>query len=219
MSSPTPAPQVTVRGEALLHAEPEIADVEVTVTGRGRDRTTALERCRMRQAEVSAVVTAAGPAVEETATTGVAVHPGRDAGGVPTSVASVHTRLTVGQLDGVGDLILALGRLDDVDVHGPVWRLRPQSPVIEEARLAAVRDAVHRARQYARAFGSELTALVAVSDVEPGGGARFAAPMAAMARFESAEAGFDLAPARQEVHGAVEVRFAMSLPDEEVFRG
>jgi hypothetical protein len=43
--------------------------------------------------------------------------------------------------------------------------------------------------------------------------------MAAMARFESAEAGFDLAPARQEVHGAVEVRFAMSLPDEEVFRG
>jgi uncharacterized protein len=131
----------------------------------------------------------------------------------------VHTRLTVGDLDAVGDLILALARLDDVDVHGPVWRLRPLSPVLEEARLAAVRDAVQRARQYARAFGAQLAALVAVSDAGLGGGARFAAPVAAMARFESAEPGFDLAPARQEVHGAVEVRFTLSPPDEEVFRG
>jgi hypothetical protein len=39
-----------------------------------------------------------------------------------------------------------------------------------------------------------------------------------MARFEG-EPHLDLAPARQEVHGAVEVRFAMSEPDQEVFRG
>jgi uncharacterized protein YggE len=217
MSSPTPAPQVTVRGEALQHAEPEVADVEVTVTGRGRDRETALERCRVRQTEVSAVVTATGPAIEEVATTGVAVHPDRDAGGGPTSVASVHTRLTVGDLDAVGDLILALARLDDVDVHGPVWRLRPHSPVLEEARLAAVRDAVQRARQYARAFGAQLAALVAVSDAGLGGSARFAVPGAAMARFESAEPGFDLSPARQEVHGAVEVRFTLTPPDSTVW--
>jgi hypothetical protein len=39
-----------------------------------------------------------------------------------------------------------------------------------------------------------------------------------MARFEAGEPHFDLAPVRQEVHGAVEVRFAMSPPDLEVFR-
>jgi hypothetical protein len=42
--------------------------------------------------------------------------------------------------------------------------------------------------------------------------------LAAVARFEAAPA-FDLAPARQEVAGAVEVRFAMSEPELEVFRG
>ena len=42
--------------------------------------------------------------------------------------------------------------------------------------------------------------------------------MASMATFES-EPHLDLVPARQEVHGAVEVRFMMSEPDQEVFRG
>jgi hypothetical protein len=42
--------------------------------------------------------------------------------------------------------------------------------------------------------------------------------MAAVARFESAQPAFDLAPARQEVHGVVEVRVAMSEPEQEVFR-
>jgi uncharacterized protein YggE len=134
-------------------------------------------------------------------------------------VASVHTRLTVTRLDAVGDLVVALGRLDDVDVSGPVWRLRPDSPAAERARMDAVRDAVHRARQYAAAFGAELTALLEVRDAGSGGGLRVAASMASMARFEDSDLHLDLTPPRQEVHGAVEVRFAMSEPDREVFRG
>ncbi|MFL6096461.1 MAG: SIMPL domain-containing protein, partial [Blastococcus sp.] len=75
MSSPkVPPPQVVVRGEALLVVDPEIADVDVTVRVRARDRQTALERCSARQEEVAAVVAAAGDAVEVTETTGVSVH-------------------------------------------------------------------------------------------------------------------------------------------------
>src|SRR5215218_10347209 len=59
MDIPTTAPQVVVRGEAMLVVDPEIAELGVTVTGRARDRQSALERCRARQDEVSAVVTAA----------------------------------------------------------------------------------------------------------------------------------------------------------------
>src|SRR4051812_7781012 len=56
MTSPEmPAPQVTVRGEALLVVEPELADVDVTVRVHARDRQTALERCSARQDEVAAV--------------------------------------------------------------------------------------------------------------------------------------------------------------------
>jgi uncharacterized protein YggE len=220
MSSPkAPAPQVTVRGEALLVVEPELADVDVTVRVRARDRQTALERCSARQTEVAAVVAAAGDAVEVAETTGVSMYlevRDRRAPGEP--VASLHTRLTLGRLDAVGELVVALGRLDDVEVSGPSWRLRNDSGAWEQARLAAVQDAVRRARQYAAAFGSTLTALVEVSDTGSGGGARVAGAMAPMARFEGVPH-LDLVPARQEVHGAVEVRFTMSEPDQEVFRG
>lgn len=213
------SPQVVVRGEALLVVEPEIADVDVTVRVRARDRQTALERCSARQDEVSLVVAAAGDAVEVIETAGVSVHlevRDRRAPGEP--VASLHTRLVLGRLDTVGELVVALGRLDDVEVSGPVWRLRPDSGAFEQARLAAVRDAVTRARQYAAAFGAELIALVEVSDTGPGGGGfRVAAAMDSMARFES-EPHLDLVPARQNVHGAVEVRFTMSEPDQEAFR-
>ncbi len=213
------SPQVVVRGEALLVVEPEIADVDVTIRVRARDRQTALERCSARQDEVAAVVADASDAVELTETTGVSVHlevRDRRAPGEP--VASLHTRLTLGRLDAVGELVVALGRLDDVEVSGPYWRLRPESGAVEQARLAAVRDAVRRARQYAAAFGAELTGLVEVSDTGAGGGGlRVAGAMAPMARFEG-EPHLDLVPARQEVHGAVEVRFTMSEPDQEAFR-
>ncbi len=53
------APQVVVRGAAMLRVDPEIAELAVSVTGRARDRQTALERCRARQDEVRAVVAAA----------------------------------------------------------------------------------------------------------------------------------------------------------------
>ena len=214
------APQVVVRGEALLVVDPEIADVDVTVRVRARDRQTALERCSARQGEVAAVVATAGDAVEVAETTAVSVHlevRDRRAPGEP--VASLHTRLTLGRLDAVGELVVALGRLDDVEVSGPSWRLRPDSPAAERARLAAVTDAVTRARQYAAAFGAHLTALLEVSDTGVGaGGLRVAGAMASMARFEG-EPHLDLVPARQEVHGSVELRFTMSEPDQEVFRG
>ena len=217
----SPSPQVVVRGEAILLVEPEVADLVVTVRTRARDRQTALERCRARQDEVSAVLSSAGDAVETVETTAVSVQLElRDRGTPGEPVACVRTRLTVARLDAVGDLVVALGRLDDVEVSGPMWRLRPDSPSVEQARLDALRDAVYRARQYAAAFGAELTALLEISDVGlSGGGFRVAAAMAPMAPFEAGELQLDLTPAGQEVHGAVEVRFAISAPDQEVFRG
>jgi uncharacterized protein len=220
MSSPqTAAPHVLVRGEAVLLVDPEVADIGITVRTRARDRQTALERCAARQAEVTAVLASANDAVENLETAGVSVHVevrDRRAPGEP--VASVHTRVTVNRLDLAGELVVALGRLDDVDVFGPTWRLRTDSPAYERARLDAVRDALHRARQYAAAFGAELTALLEVRDAGlSGAGFQVAGAMTPMGRFES-DISLDLTPARQEVHGSVEVRFAMSAPDQEVFR-
>jgi uncharacterized protein YggE len=212
-------PQVVVRGEAVLTVPPEVADVVATVQIRARDRQTALERCRARLDEVAAVVAGAGDAVERSETGSVSVHQQWQKQGASQPVASVETRLVLGRLETAGDLVVALGRLDDVTVSGPFWRLRTDSPVHAEARLAAVQDAVGRARQYAAAFGAELTALVEVADTGlSGGGPRLALAAGAMARFESSDLTLDLTPAQQEVHGSVEVRFAMTQPRPEVFR-
>jgi uncharacterized protein YggE len=218
MTNSHPDPSVSVRGEAVLVVEPEIADLDVTVRIRARDRQTALERCRARQEQVSAVVRTAADAVENAETTAVAVYLEHRPGGPEDPVASQHTRLRIGALDAVGDLVVALGRLDDVEVTGPSWGLRPDSPAYERARLAAVSDAVRRARSYAAAFGSELTALLEVSDPGIAGRGLRVAGTAAMS-FEAADLALDLTPMRSEVHGAVEVRFAMSEPEQEVFRG
>jgi uncharacterized protein YggE len=220
MSTPNPVPQVSVRGEAMLEVQPEVADLAVTVRVRARDRQIAIELCRARQDEVTAVLRAAGDAVETAETTGVAVYAEPRPGGAPGDpVAALHTRVTVGRLDAVGDLVADLGQLDDVEVAGPSWGLRPDSPAYEQARLAAVADALRRARSYAAAFGAELTALVEVADPGTSGGLRVAGSMAAMAPFEAGGPHLDLTPARSEVHGAVEVRFSMSAPDQGVFRG
>jgi len=219
MTNPHPVPTVSVRGEAVLVVEPEIADLDVTVRVRARDRQIALERCRAAQEQVTAVVRRAGDAVETAETAAVTVYLEHSHAGPGDPVASQHTRLRVGALDAVGELVVALGRLDDVELSGPSWGLRPDSPAYERARLAAVSDAVRRARSYAAAFGAELTALLEVSDPGIAGSAvRVAGGMAALS-FEAADLALDVTPMRSEVHGAVEVRFAMSEPEQEVFRG
>jgi uncharacterized protein YggE len=216
-------PQVVVRGQAILTVPPDVADVMAVVRARARDRRTALDRARARQAEVAAVVDAAGDAVESAATAGVAVvddHHGPH-GRVPEPMAVVQTRLVLRRIDAAGELVVALAGLDDVDVEGPFWRMRPDSAVFEEARLAAIRDAVRRARLYAEAFGGQITGLVEVADAGLAGHPRDPGFGEMAGRVAMADAGgprFDLTPEHQQVRGSVEVRFAMSAPDPEVFR-
>ena len=213
-------PQVVVRGEAVLTVPPEVADVVATVRSAARDRETALERCRAGTDAVAAVVAGAGDAVETSETGMVSVQEQWQEKGPPLPTATVETRLVLSRLEAAGDLVVALGRLDDVAVSGPFWRLRPDSRVPEEARLAAVDDAVRRARLYAGAFGAEVTGLVEIADagLTRSGRAGFARDVAGVAALEMAGPGLELTPQQQRVHGSVEVRFSMSVPDPEVFR-
>src|SRR3954470_1321646 len=212
-------PQVVVRGEAGVDVAPGGAGGLGPGRAAAPRRETALERCRTGMDSVAAVVTRAGDAVETSETGAVSVAEQWQEKGPPQPTAIVETRLVLGRRESAGDLVVALGRLDDVTVSGPFWRLRPDSPVHAEARMAAVQDGVRRARKYAAAFGAELVALVEVADTGlSGGGPRLARAAGAMARFEASDLSLDLTPGQQEVHGSVELRFVMSPPDQEVFR-
>jgi uncharacterized protein len=214
-------PQVVVRGEAVLTVPPEVADLVATVRSVARDRETALERCRAGTDAVAAAVVGAGDAVETAETGMVSVQEQWQEKGPPMPTATVETRLVLSRLEVAGDLVVALGRLDDVSVAGPFWRLRPDSRGPEEARLAAIDDAVRRARLYAGAFGAEITGLVEIADagLSRAGRARLGGEsLGVAAAFEASAPRLELTPQRLQVHGSVEVRFSMSVPDPEVFR-
>jgi len=207
------APVVAVRGEAYREVAPELARFTVTASARDRDRETTLTRLAERAAAVRVLLDAAGPVVERRETGQLRVWPETKRSGerVVAYHGSVTTAVTVADFTALGELMLRLADQDQVEVAGPSWSLRPDSPAYREARHAAIADALARAREYAEALGARVTALVELADT----GLTAAPPMlakAAFARAGDAPPELELDPQPQPVQAAVEARFTISEP-------
>ncbi|MFG1657344.1 SIMPL domain-containing protein [Micromonospora chersina] len=207
------APVVAVRGEAYREVAPELARFTVTATARDRDRETTLTRLAERAAAVRVLLDAAEPAVERRETGQLRVWPETKRSGerVVAYHGSVTTTVSVVDFTALGELMLRLADQEQVEVAGPWWSLRPDSPAYREARHAAIADALARAREYAEALGARVTALLELADT----GLAAAPPMMAKAGFARAgEAApeLELDPQPQPVQAAVEARFTISEP-------
>jgi uncharacterized protein YggE len=125
----------------------------------------------------------------------------------------VATTVTVSDFTALGDLMLRLADQDQVEVVGPWWSLRPDSPAHREARHAAISDALLRAREYAEALGARVTALIELADA--GAAER---PMTSRMAYgigggtEGGPPELELDPQPQTVQAAVQARFAISEP-------
>ena len=220
-------PLVSVRGEAVLEVEPETAQLDVVVGARDKHREDTLRRLDERQRAALGLVESFGEAVERVETNAVRIGPefkdGRPAERVLGYSAVVRNAVTVTDFTRLGDLVARLAELEMVDVAGPWWRLRRDSPVYRDARTAAARDAVRRAREYAEALGSRLTGVVQLADTgllseaarddwAAGAVAPMAAPMRTMSASAPVPVTLDLEPARQVVRATVEARFRMAAP-------
>ena len=219
-------PVISVRGEASLEVEPEIAVVSVIVQARDRDREKVLRRLADRNHEVSGLIRGYGEAVEKLESGSAHVRPElkdkRAGERVAGYLAQAGLRVTIRDFTVLGGLIVSLADAELVTVEGPWWALRPDSPVYREARLAAARDATARAGEYAEAFGGRLGDLLEAADTglltahaRPDT-LRFSGAYAAAGRrsvkAESAQPELDLEPERQTVSAQVEARFAMTRP-------
>ncbi|MFC0031280.1 SIMPL domain-containing protein [Micromonospora chaiyaphumensis] len=207
------APVVAVRGEAYREVAPELARFTVTATARDRDRETTLTRLAERAAAVRVLLDAAEPAVERRETGQLRVWPETKRSGerVIAYHGSVTTTVTVVDFRALGELMVRLADQEQVELAGPWWSLRPDSPAYREARHAAIADALARAREYAEALGARVTALVELADT----GLSSAPPLLAKAGFARAgEAApeLELDPQPQPVQAAVEARFTISEP-------
>ncbi|MFE9610537.1 SIMPL domain-containing protein [Streptomyces sp. NPDC006012] len=225
MTSPSPEqPRITVRGEAHLEANPEIARISVTVTSRGRDRRTTLDDLTHRNTTTLDLIKSYGDTVEhlETGFLTITPEPSPHSRGerVRTYHGTVHITAELTDFPTLGELITRLADLEHTRVDGPWWALRPNSPVHRQARQQAVHEAVQRAREYAEALGTTLTALIDLADTgtettEPHprtGGLRSRTIAFAAAAPDTPPPPLDLEPQRQHVYAQIDARFTMAPP-------
>jgi uncharacterized protein YggE len=220
----------SVRGEAVIEVDPEVATLDVAVGARDKDRDRAVGLLDQRSDAVLAVLASFGEAVERVATAGVRIGPelkdGRGHERIAGYAATIRHAVTVVDFTSLGDLLARLAELDMVDVAGPWWRLRPDSSVHASARMDAARAAVARAVEYADALGSRVLSLVEIADTGlmseavPAPGSYPMAPMAMAAPGPgrvgggggAAPVSFDVEPVRQIVRANVEARFRIAQP-------
>ncbi|MDH6465188.1 uncharacterized protein YggE [Micromonospora sp. A200] len=209
----TDGPVVAVRGEAYREVAPELARFQVTATARERDREVTLTRLAERAAAVRVLLDEHAAAVDRREAGDLRVRPETNRSGerVVGYHGSVTTSVTVTDFAVLAELMLRLADQEQVEVAGPWWALRPDSPAHREARHAAIADALHRAREYAEALGARVTALLELADAEEG-----FAPMAGAAFSHRMEKGappeLELDPQPQTVHAVVRARFTVSDP-------
>ncbi|TLS40919.1 SIMPL domain-containing protein [Streptomyces montanus] len=219
------APRIAVRGEAHLEVDPEIARIGITVSARGTDRRSALDDLTRRNATVLDLVKTYGEAVERVETGAFSISPELTKHGRGERIRAyhgrVHTTAELTDFTALGELTTRLADLDLTHVEGPYWALRPDSPAHRQARQQAVREAVQRAREYAEALGTTLTALLELADI----GAENAHPFDTTTRSrsmrtaayagaaEDAAAPLDIEPERQHVYAQVNARFTMAPPE------
>jgi uncharacterized protein YggE len=213
---------VSVRGEANVEVDPEIAVVFVSVTAREKDREQAVRRLEQRRLTLQHIFDTYADAIERIEGDAVEVHPdfksGKPAERNTNSVASSSLRVTLSHFPALEELIGALMHQELVSVRGPDWRLRPSSPAFRQARLDAVQDAIRRARDYAEAVGGTVTELLELADVGlmAGGGTPHATAARAASLFRGAgpdeQVPISLTPEPQIVRGLVDARFAMTAP-------
>jgi uncharacterized protein YggE len=223
-ASPESTAVISVRGEATLQVDPEVADLTVVITAHARDRREAFERLVKRNDEVLDLMRSYGDSVDRVESTGVSVAPdlrkGRDEK-IRSYSGAVRVRVTVADLAILGELVARLAEFEAATIEGPLWRLRRSSPVYREARSRAVAEAVTRARDYAEAVGSRITGLIELADtglttstVAPmplAGGMVFGARSMAPSAPEPPV--LDLEPQQQHVYASVEARFHAAQPE------
>jgi|ERR1022692_1038178 uncharacterized protein YggE len=219
-------PLIAVRGEIVLEVEPEIARLEVSTLARDAERARAMQLLDDRAGTVDKILAGFPDVIERIESSGLRVSPQLSNQKMPSQVAGylgvVRQTVAVTGFDRIGDLMAQLAGREMTEVGGPWWELRPGSPVYRQARVAAAGDAVRRARDYARALGSELVGLVELADarlLSDGTGQgehapRFTARLPQRTRVAAPEEfAFDLAPVKQTVRATVEARFRISQPD------
>jgi len=192
-------PVISVRGEAYMEAEPEIAVISVTVEARDRDRRTVLDRLASRNAQVLGLVKGYGEAIEKLESGPASVYPDikhKERGErVARYLGRASAQVVIRDFTVVGELMASLADAELVTVAGPWWSLRPDSPLYRQARIAAAVGLLSGHSDQGVVFRASAAA-----------GSRAAA-------FAGESPSLDFEPVKQTVTAHLDARFGVVLPE------
>ncbi len=160
---------VTATGEGKSVAAPDQAEMNFGVMTQGAEAKKTLDDAAKRADAVIAALKKAGVAAEDIQTSGVNLYPQQDyADGKTPRItgyqASVQVRVTMKEIEKVGDIIAAGTGAGANEVYGPTFTLSEQSKSRADAIDKAVADAKARAEVMAKAAGKSVGDVLSISE-------------------------------------------------------
>ncbi|WP_431298790.1 SIMPL domain-containing protein [Tabrizicola sp. BL-A-41-H6] len=164
-----PAPMITVTGEGVVEAAPDIATLTIGVTTQGDTAAAALAANSAALDAVLARLKAAGIEPRDMQTSNLSLNPnwtGYDTAAPKISgfVASNMLTVRVRALDSLGAVLDASVADGANTLNGLTFGLANPDPVLDEARKEAVANARAKAELLAEAAGVKLGKVVSISE-------------------------------------------------------
>lgn len=163
-------PTLNLTGEGVTEAKPELAVVQVGVAVTGKVAKDALaENSRLLAAALNAAKEQ-GIEPRDLQTSGLSLRPDivraekwphREVIGYQVNN---NVTLRVRDLAKLGALLDRLGVLGINDIRGVSFAVANPAPLIEQARSAAIRDAMSKAESYAEAAGLRIVRVLAINE-------------------------------------------------------
>jgi len=200
---------LSVSGEGEVKAAPDEAMLSAGVVSRAATADAALADNRQAMNAVFAALKGAGIADKLIQTSHFSVSPEYanektgDAPRISFYQVSNSVSVTIDDLTKLGITIDALVASGANSMGSISFSIRDPKPLLAQARAAAVRDAMERARTYAGAAGVALGPVIAISE----GGAQAPQPMLRAMSFGNAAAPTPIAAGEESVSAQVSMTF------------
>ncbi|HZL05362.1 MAG TPA: SIMPL domain-containing protein [Coriobacteriia bacterium] len=160
---------VTALGEGTHVAAPDRAEMTFGVTTQGSEAKATLDDASKRSDTLIAALKKAGINADDIQTSGVSLNPQYDynEGKLPRITgyqASLQVRVTMKDIEKIGDIIAAGSDGGATDIQGPNWTLSEDSDARAQAIEKAVANATVRAEVMAKAAGKSLGEVVSLNE-------------------------------------------------------
>jgi uncharacterized protein YggE len=204
-----PVRQVTVVGHGEAKARPDTATVQIGVETEAANAKDALAQNNKDAAAIQAKLKSLGVADKDMQTSGFNIFPVYDQNGKQVTGYRVNNTLSVKirDLDQAGGLLDAVVKAGANSIYGIQFSVEDPRALQDQARQAAMQDALARAQTLAKAGGAAVSEVLVITEnihAPP-----IPMPMVAEAKAQSAGDSVAVQPGEQTISADVQVTYTL----------